>query len=248
MSNVEADEIDILGVSVASVTIESAAEILLEKTTENEKYFVFTPNPEMVDRSLRDKRFCRLLHQADLLVADGVGLLWASRILSTPLPGTVPGVDLMNHMLDVCADKDLSVYFLGTTENNVRQAAEKAEANYPGLTVAGYHHGFFTDETADTVIDELHKCCPNVVVTGMGVPKEQEFLISNSDSLPAGVYLGVGGGLDVLAGAVKRAPFLVRRLGLEWLYMLFASPRRWRRQTALIRFALAVLQCRLTRS
>ncbi len=238
-------EIDILGVPIAAVSMTEAVNLLSDRIRSGDKYLVFTPNPEMIDRSRRESSFRRLLLDAHLRVADGVGLLWASRLYGDPLPGTVPGVDLMQHLLAECARGGCGVFLLGTTEENVELAARRAQKRYSDLRVVGYHHGFFAHQEIRQVLRRIKQSEPRLVIAGMGVPKDQRFLVANFAELPPAVYLAVGGGLDVMARAVTRAPGLLRRLCLEWLYRLISSPSRWRRHLSLARFAAAVMQRRI---
>jgi len=235
-----------LGVQVARLNLDEAVDLLGRRVEGDVPYLVFTPNPEIIDRSRRDAGFAAMLRAADLCVADGVGVLWASRILGSPLPGTVPGVELMDRLLSHCADVGAGVYFIGTTPENVQAAVGRARRAVPGLQVVGFHHGFFARDGEENVVRDLRRCRPNLVLFGMGVPKDQAFASRWRDHLPPGVHLAVGGGLDVMAGAVRRAPRPVRRLGMEWLYRLVTRPGRWRRQLALPRFAAAVLVRRLS--
>ncbi len=225
---------------VASLTLEEAVGRLSRRLGGGRPYLVFTPNPEMIDRSLRDGEFRRQLLFDDLRVADGVGLVWASRLFGTPLPGTVPGVDLMDSLLGVCGP-EVGVFLLGTTPEAVREAADRVSRR--GVRVAGFHHGFFEAEEEGALVDHIRRCAPGLIISGMGVPRDQAFAVRWRHRLPPGVYLAVGGGIDVLAGQARRAPERIRRMGLEWLYRLMTSPRRWRRQVALPRFAWNVL-CR----
>ena len=223
---------------MAPLTLEEAVDCLTRRIRGEEPYVVFTPNPEMIDRSMRDGEFRRQLLLADLLVADGVGLLWASRVFRTPLPGTVPGVDLMESLLAACGS-GVGVFLLGTTPPVVQEAANRASQR--GVRVVGFHHGFFSAEEEPPLIDLICRCAPGLILSGMGIRRDQAFAVRWRDRLPPGVYLGVGGGLNILAGHSQRAPRGVRRLGLEWLYRLISSPRRWRRQIALPRFVWNVL-------
>ncbi len=222
---------------VAPLTLDEAVDRLIHRIRGQKPYLVFTPNPEMIDRSMRDDAFRRQLLLADLRVADGVGLVWASRLFRTPLPGTVPGVDLMDALLAACPGT--GVFLLGTTPPVVQEAANRAAQR--GVRVAGFHHGFFSAEEEPSLVDLIWRCAPGLILSGMGIPRDQAFAERWRDRLPPGVYLAVGGGLDILAGHAQRAPRGVRRLGMEWLYRLISSPRRWRRQIALPRFAWNVL-------
>ncbi|MFO8059418.1 MAG: WecB/TagA/CpsF family glycosyltransferase, partial [Bacillota bacterium] len=122
----------------------------------------------------------------------------------------------------------------------VREAAGMASRR---ARVVGFHHGFFPEDEEPALVEHIRSCAPGLILSGMGIPRDQAFAARWRECLPPGVCLAVGGGLDVLAGRVRRAPEGVRRLGLEWLYRLAVSPGRWRRQLALPRFAWNVL-CR----
>lgn len=245
--NAEFSTVDILGVPVARATLEEAVEHLLAVMDGDRPYLVFTPNPEMVDACLRRPEFAAELKSADLLVADGVGILWASWVLSDPLPGTVPGVDLLEELLRRCSQARRRVFLLGTTREAAGEAARAARSQFSGIRMVGVHHGFFSRGEEEDVVKKLSDTRPHLVVCGMGVPREQRFLTRHRRALPPAVYLGVGGALDVLAGRVRRAPPWMRRLGLEWLYRLVRNPARYRRQLALPRFVMAVLRERFGR-
>ncbi len=235
--------IDVLGYPMADLSLAAAAEHLLSTIPAVEPYLVFTPNPEMVEAASRDPRLREALLDADLLLADGVGIVWASGILNRPLPEVVPGVDLLERLLG--AEVGTRIFLLGTTEENVAAAARNMAQRYPGIEVVGRHHGYFPDREAHRILDLVGAADPDLVVLGMGVPRDQLFLAGYREHLPAALYLGVGGGLDVLSGSIRRAPVLLRKLHLEWLYRLIASPARWRRQLALPRFVWRVLRARL---
>ncbi len=236
----------VLGLAFANVTLSEAADHLRSRIPCGRPYVAFTPNPEMMERAARDAGFCCWLHRADVLFADGVGVVWASRILGQPLPGVVPGIDLMHALFRRADAQGLSVFLLGTTEENVSAAAERLKCQYAGVRLVGYQHGFFADTGWPAVRDMLQASGPDIVICGMGVPKDQQFLIQNRSELPPSVYLAVGGALDVLAGVVSRAPTPFRRLRMEWLYRLLTNPTRFRRQLALPRFVCRVLRMRVT--
>jgi len=238
--------ISLLGFPIADLGLDEVADRLLNQCLAGDHlYITFTPNTEMMERALRCERFAHLLRAADLLVPDGVGLIWASRVLGDPLKGVVPGVDLLDRLLVRAGGERLPVFFLGTRPGIVEEAARRARERYPGLQVVGCQHGYFPREQEPEIVSAIRRAQPHLLVTGMGVPRDQEFVCSHGDELPPGVALCVGGGLDVLAGTARRAPSFWRQAGLEWLYRLCTDPRRWRRQLALPRFCGQVLLRRL---
>ncbi len=238
-------EVEVLGLPLANATLDEAAQHLFSIMPTPQPYIVCTPNPEMIERALAEEDLRRSLLAADLLLADGVGVLWASRVLGEGLPGTVPGVDLMDALLRAGASGGIRVFLLGTTRTNVEAAGRRAQREYPGLGAVETHHGYFSEDDAAGVLAAMTRFCPDLVLVGMGVPRDQVFLSRFRNQLPPALYLAVGGGLDVLSGAVRRAPAWMRRLRLEWLYRLATSPSRWRRQLALPRFVFRVLWTRL---
>ncbi|MFO7941295.1 MAG: WecB/TagA/CpsF family glycosyltransferase [Bacillota bacterium] len=238
-------EVDVLGFPLAAMTLDEATQCLLTSLPRDEPSVIFTPNPEMVERAMRNPALKDALLSADLLIADGIGVVWASRILGDPLPGLVPGIDLMEGLLAGGAELQLRTFLLGTTSESVESAARKIREAYPGLRVAGYHHGYFPESATGHIARLIRESEPDLVFVGMGVPRDQMFLSRAKPSLPPALYLGVGGAIDILSGRVARAPEIFRKLRLEWLYRLIGSPGRWRRQLDLPRFAWRVLRARL---
>lgn len=244
----------VLGVPVDRLTLREAVDRIVEFIEEGGPHTVLTPNPEMVYRAQKDPELMEILRRADLALADGIGLVWASRYLGDPLPERVAGVDVVEALLrrgcgerpDMCGTyhgvERLRVFLLGTREEVCRRAAERIRALFPGVTVCGYHHGYFGFEEEESVVELVRKCGPHVLLVGMGSPKQEKWLWRHLRQTGAPVGIAVGGCLDVLAGAVARAPRLARRLGLEWLYRLVVQPARLRRMFSLPAFVILVLR------
>ncbi len=235
----------LFGVPVDAVTPATAlarALALVEAPPTGRAALVFTPNPEAVMEARRDRAAQAVLAAADLALPDGVGIVWAAAHAGSPLPARVPGVDFMNQLLEVAAVRGWPVYLLGAEQGVAERAAVAAARLYPGLRVAGTAHGYFPPSADAGVVEAVRASGALLLFAGMGGARQHGFLHRHRAEF-GGVRLAmaVGGSLDVLAGVVRRAPPLVRRLGLEWLWRLVRDPRRWRRQLALPRFALAVL-------
>ncbi len=201
---------------------------------------VVTPNPEIVMRARKDNALAAILDRADLAVPDGVGVVWAARRKGSNLP-RVPGFDLLTEVLRRGAASGLRVYFLGATPGTAEEAATRALDAYPGLVVTGTHHGYFPPSEDRAVAGEIASAAPELLVVGMGSPRQEKFVAGQEELLGGIVAMPVGGALDVLSGKVKRMPAWMGRLGLEWLGRLASQPARWRRAPALARFVLAVL-------
>jgi N-acetylglucosaminyldiphosphoundecaprenol N-acetyl-beta-D-mannosaminyltransferase len=233
--------VEILGIPVDRLTREEALRraesFAAERPPRNR--LVFTPNPELLMAALDDAELRSALRSADLSLCDGVGVAWAARVLGRPVPERIPGVDFMMALLDRAAERGWRVYLLGTRPEVVAKAAEAARRR--GVRVAGFHHGYFPPQEDGAVAEEVARARAHILFAGLGFPKEQRFLAANRHRLGVGLAMGVGGSLDVLAGAVPRAPRVLRQAGLEWAWRLARQPGRWRRQLALPRFVWTVL-------
>ena len=225
---------EVLGVGFDAVTVDGAAERALA-LMERRGAYVCTPNPEIVMAARRDPEVMAAVNGADLVLADGVGVVWAAKRFGTPLPERVAGIDLLFALL---ARMSGSAYVLGGRPGVAEKAAESIAAAYPNVTVVGAHDGYFTDELALTA--ELGETQPDLLLVCLGAPKQELWMAAHRD-LPVGLMIGLGGAVDVLAGAAERAPLRWRERGLEWLYRLLRQPWRLKRQRSLVGFALAVI-------
>ena len=236
----------LFGVPVDAVTHESAlarAVALVDAAVPGRVALVFTPNPETVMAARRDSASGKVLRSADLALPDGVGIAWAARRAGRPLPARVPGVEFLDTLLQVAAKREWPVYFLGAAPGVAAAAARRAEQRYPGLVVAGVAHGFFAPEEEATEVAAIRRSGAHLLFVGLGGVRQHAFLYTHRAEFgEVRLAMAVGGSLDVLSGAVTRAPRWVQRAGLEWLWRLLHDPGRWRRQLALPRFAFAVLR------
>ncbi len=240
--------VSVLGFPIASLTMDECVRLLagwLAGPGSDMPRVVFTANPEMLTGARRDPDLRAALDQASLLVADGVGVVWASSLLGGRVPGRLTGIDLLDRLLALSPKLAVRPFFLGGSEDMLHDLRQALSRRYPGIEPAGFHHGFFDlddHSVVDNILKDVRQCGAHFLVVGMGVPRDQLFIQRFRDDL-GGVRLamGVGGSLDVLSGRVKRAPAWVRGMGLEWLYRLVSSPRRLGRQASLPRFALCVV-------
>jgi N-acetylglucosaminyldiphosphoundecaprenol N-acetyl-beta-D-mannosaminyltransferase len=167
---------------------------------------------------------------SDLIVADGLPVVWASRILGEPLPERVTGIDLFEKLLELADEERFSAYFLGATQEVLDEMLRRIEERYPRLRCAGIRDGYFQEAESEAVVREIQKASPDLLFVGISTPKKERFLQRWGESLDVPVCHGVGGSFDVLAGVTRRAPLLWQKLGLEWLYRLLQEPRRmWKR-------------------
>ncbi len=185
---------------------------------------VVTPNSTSLIKAGEDPELLSAYAQADLVLPDGIGVVWASRLLGVPLSARVTGVDLAQRLLSRAAGSGVRVFLLGGRPGVAARAAIRLKARYPGLAIVGTHHGYFADH--DAVVEKIADAKPDLVLVGMGVPRQERFMLTARGRLPGTVMIGVGGALDLFAGECRRAPEGWQRLGLEWLYRLLHDPRR----------------------
>jgi N-acetylglucosaminyldiphosphoundecaprenol N-acetyl-beta-D-mannosaminyltransferase len=203
---------------------------------------VVTLGVEMVMAAQRDSAFRRIVNDAGLVTCDTIGLLLASRLRGGPLRERVTGVELVGDLAARSASLgDVRFYLLGGGADTAQRAADALAREYPGAIVTGARDGYFSDAESGAVAAAIRASGANVLLAGLGSPKQEFWLERWLPETGCGVGIGVGGSFDVYAGNVRRAPALVRRTGFEWAYRLAKEPRRWRRQLALPRFALAAL-------
>ena len=206
------------------------------------KYAV-TPNPEIVWLARKQPQLMDALNGADLVVPDGIGIVYAARILGTPLPARVPGIELAAGLLQRLAESEQSVFLLGAKPGVAERAAEQLRVQYPSLMIAGTENGYFRED--GPVIERINACSPTLLFVCLGFPRQELWMAENRERINAGLMLGLGGSLDVFAGDVKRAPEAWRRLNLEWFYRLIHRPSRIGRMMKLPVFLLAVHGCAL---
>ena len=215
---------EILGIAFDDLTREEAARRGAELLGEDRFHYVVTPNPEFILAAERDPEFLRVLNGADLVLADGVGVLYSSKILGTPLKGRVPGIEFAEDMLACLDQMGGRLYLLGAKPGVAQEAGRRILERYPDITLCGTHDGYFKDEQA--VLLEVAAARPDLLFVCLGAPKQEKWMARWGKHTGARLAIGLGGALDVMAGAVERAPESWHKLGLEWAYRLKKEPQR----------------------
>jgi len=233
---------EILGAGVDAVTLEEAAGRVAGLVERGGSHRVITLNPELLYRAQFDRRLMEMIRRADLVTADGVGIVWAARLAGRPVPERVTGIDLMLRLAGRAAEAGWRVFLLGAAPGVAEKAGSELCRLFPGLVVAGTHHGYFLEKDSPEVAKAVRRARADLLFVGMGAPRQELWLEEHLPATGAAVGMGVGGSLDVLAGVARRAPEWVQRLGAEWLYRLVKEPSRWRRQLVLPLFAWLVVR------
>ena len=221
--------VDVLGVPFDAVTPEEAVRRGLALMETGGR--VVTPNPEIVWLCHTDPAVMEAVASADLILADGIGVVRAAERLQTPLPGRAAGVDWFTAMLSVCAESGKRVFLLGGKPGVAEQAAKK-------ITVCGTHDGYFRDDAP--VLEMIQAARPDFLAVCLGAPKQELWMYRNREALRGILMAGLGGSLDILAGEKKLAPGFIRRMGLEWLYSAVLQPKRVPRLLVIPKFLKAV--------
>lgn len=233
--------IDILGVKVSTLTMEETTQTLLGYLDADQTRCVFTPNSEIIYMAYHDAEFLRVLNSADMNTADGIGVVYASKILKQPLAERVAGYDLMNNLIRAAAPAHKRVFLFGSKPGVADEAGEKLKELYPGIIICGTRDGYFRAEQTDEIVEQINASQPDLLLVCLGAPKQEKWIYDNKPRLHARVIMGLGGSLDTLTGRMERAPERWQQLGLEWAYRLIKEPRRIGRMMALPRFGFTVL-------
>lgn len=243
------ESINIFGVKIHNTTLDETTELVREFLQEEGLKTIYTPNTEIVMAAKDDKNLRNLLNKGDLIIPDGIGLIYGSRIQKRPLKERVTGFDTSIKLLEIGNEKGYSIYFLGGKDGIARDAAKNVKEKYPNIKIAGFHHGYFKgshlglkDEKEEReIINSINEKNPDIIFVGLGFPKQEIWIDANRDKLKGKVIIGNGGVMDILSGNAKRAPEIYQKLGLEWFYRLMKEPSRIKRQLVLPKFMLQVL-------
>lgn len=233
--------LDLMGFPLDPVDLNGAADVLSAWMLDapREPHTVVTLNPEFIVQARTDEPFARALRAADLVTADGVGIVWATKeVLGVSLPGRAPGYDLAVELMRRHGER-LSVFFLGARPGIAELAAAKARESY-GVKVAGVHHGYFDLADDQRVAEMVRDSGAHLLLAALGAPRQETFLQYWRQVMNVPVMMGVGGTLDVLAGNVKLSPSWTRRAGLEWVWRIASDRKRWNRAPRLARFVSMV--------
>ena len=230
--NILAEELvqPLLGVPLHALTMEQVLSAVDEAIDRRDQLVLGMVNAAKIVNMRRDQSLRAAVLRADIILADGMAVVWASRLLGRSLPERVSGIDLMHGMLERGARNGYRVFCLGATEEVLRTAVTRIQADHPGVVIAGRRNGYFKPEEEPDIVSQIRETRADILFVAMSPPKKEVFLARWATTLNVPVCHGVGGAFDVLAGKVRRAPDRWQRMGLEWLYRVMQEPgRMWRR-------------------
>ncbi len=250
------ERIVIRGVGIDNVTLSEAAEIckgFVEISTlqypPKPPAAVFTPNSEIIQACIEDPTLYSVINSGELITPDGIGVVYASKILGTPLKGKCAGYDLGLEMVKYSDEKGAKLFFLGAKPGIAEEAKARLRRQYPNVKIVGVHDGYFQKEgeESDRVIELINNSGAEILYVCLGVPVQEKWILANREKFKTvRLCLALGGSLDGYSGNVKRAPKFFIRLGLEWFYRLICQPSRIGRMMKLPKFLFGVLFFKLS--
>ncbi|MEK6302738.1 MAG: WecB/TagA/CpsF family glycosyltransferase [Acidobacteriota bacterium] len=221
---------DIAGIPVYNLSEEQAIAAIERLVDTGGSHYGAVVNAAKIVAATSDERLKRALLEADLVTADGMSVVWASRMLGQPLRQRVTGIDLFERLAGRAAERGWAVYFLGARDESVRGTVERLTSAHPGLRVAGYRNGYFEASESAAIAEAIRRSSADLLFVALGSPAQEYWIATNVGLTGVRFALGVGGSFDHVSGLARRAPQWMRRSGLEWLYRLIREPRRlWRR-------------------
>ena len=224
------EKMNFLSIKIDNVTMEEAIERIFQLIDMNKNSYVVTPNVDHLVKLEEDKEFQDVYRDADLVLTDGMPLIWISKLIKSPIKEKVSGSDIFPKVCSRAAKEGKTLFLLGAAEGVAQKAAEKLTEKYKGLEIVGVYspsYGFEKkQDEIDKIIDMVKKAKPDILAVGLGAPKQEKFIYKYRDRLGVPISLAIGASIDFEAGNVKRAPKWMQKSGLEWFYRICKEPSR----------------------
>lgn len=215
---------------INNVTQKEAIDEIQRMIDANEKKYIVTPNLDHIVKLEKDPEFVRCYEKAGLILADGNPLVWASKLLGTPLKALVTGSDLFPALCEHAAANEHRLFFLGGLEGIAQKAADNLRLQYPSVKIVGVYSPPFgfdkNNEENNKIIEMINHVKPHILFVGVGAPKQEKWMYKNIERLNINAAFGIGASFDFVAGSIKRAPTLVRKMGMEWFWRFSHEPKR----------------------
>ena len=235
--------IRILGIDIDNINIDEAGEITknLIQTSNKTCKLIVAPNTEFIMMAQKDQEFYNILRSADLATPDSVGVMIGAKFQKKQFKQRIPGQAYFRKILEVGEKEGWTFYLLGGKDDVPKLTAENVKKYFPNIKIVGYHEGFFEKDSEKDVINEINKLKPNVLFVAMGAPIQEKWIAKHKNELQVDVAAGQGGTFDYEAGKIKRAPKIVQKLGIEWLWRLILQPTRIKRMMALPVYLIKII-------
>ena len=238
--------VEIFNIPFINMKKEEILKILEQRVVENKKTYVVTANAEIAMYAKENVSYFNIITKADYIVPDGIGVVKGAQILKKEIKERVPGIELMVDLLKIADKFNQKVYFYGAKNEVIEKMIKRIKSDYPNINIVGYSNGYINDAD-NKITDEIINLEPDYIFVAKGAPLQDEWINKVIQKTDKGLFMGVGGSFDVLAGVVKRAPEIWQKLNLEWLYRIAGDPKRWKRSMALPKFVIEVLKLRISK-
>jgi len=234
--------VSLYGVHISRLNMADTVKLLTEAIVRRQPHQVVTINPIMLMAGLNDPSYMAMLRRAELIVPDGAGVVWAAGYIGCPVAERVPGIELAQRLLEVGDQYGWKVYLLGTSPDTIRMAADNLWRRYPNIQWVGVRDGFFGEDQDEQVVADIVRAAPDILLVGRSASGQEPWIDRFKTRLNVPVMMGVGGSFDVIAGKLKRAPAVMQKMRLEWLFRLLQEPKRFPRMLALPKFVVKVVR------
>ncbi len=226
----ERDRVCVCGVPIDGLSMDAVVERARQAVLARTRLAISVVNVAKVVNMRHDQLLRESVTSGDLVLADGMPLVWLSRMKGQPLPERVAGIDLMFEFFKLADRHGFRVYLLGARPATLRRVVDIVHRDYPGLVVAGWQDGYFADHAQEAVAQAVRAADPDILLVAMSSPRKELFMRRWAGYMAVPVMHGVGGSFDVMAGVTRRAPRWMQNSGLEWLYRVLQEPgRMWKR-------------------
>lgn len=236
------DRVEVLGLPVDRVTMDEALAIMEGFIAEGTPHLVVTADSSGIVQTQTDPEWRQIFTEADLITPDSIGVVWAAKRAGKPVSSRVSGVDMVDQICRLSAMKGYRIVFLGAEPGVAEMAAEALRLRHPGCNIVFARHGYFPADSDTVVAEEVAQYKPDVLFVAMGIPRQEKFIKHTQEIIKAPVAMGVGGSFDVFSGKTKRAPKIIQKLHLEWLWRTLLNPTKIKKAKALPKFAWLVLR------
>lgn len=236
---------NILNIDIETISRKQIFDKIKAYSQSQSFHHVITANSIMLAYTSKIDTLRQVFNKSSLVIADSIGLIWASRFLNQHPPVLFPGIDLMLECIAYAAEQKQSIYFIGSKPKIISQTVSHIQQSYPEIRIAGYHHGYFSSTQEEELFSAIDQSRPTFVFVGLDTPRQELWISQNRQKLHAPVVIGIGGSFDVISGKLLRAPSLIRILRLEWLFRTIQQPWRILRLRYLVLFSYLVLKEKL---
>ncbi len=222
------EKVNLLGFFISNCTYHELLEEIKKAIKNRKGIHIVTANAAMLTTAQRDNELKKCLFEADIITADGMSIIWATKFLGYPLKERVTGIDSIWRIIEQAEKFNQKIFLLGSEQSVIEKVVKTIKNKFPNLDLVGYRNGYF--EKDEDVIALIKRCQANILLGGMGFSFQEKWICKYKKILNVPVIMGVGGSFDVIAGKLTRAPLWVQKIGMEWFFRLIQEPKRlWKR-------------------